>query len=215
MDLTALQNIKSPNYGLRGNTPITHIVIHAMMGTMAGTQATFQNPSSQVSAHYGISREGLAVRYVDDEFSAWHVCRANPFCLGVEHEDIWSLPNCPKQLFGGCNGRLPWLTGPQQLASVDLVATLMVKYNIPIENVIGHNDPYLKQFGNTHQDPGPWFPWNNYRFLIKQALVKLQPDPIRLSPAIHDTTVASVQTFPLIEAEPVKRKAGRPRKATA
>lgn len=53
-----------------GHTPIA-LVIHTMAGSLAGSDAWFANPASQVSAHYGIGLSGEAHQYVPLEGSAW------------------------------------------------------------------------------------------------------------------------------------------------
>jgi len=65
----------SPNYRAVRRANITHIVLHIMDGTLAGTDAWFASPVSQVSAHYGIGREGQVHQYVAEECEAWHCGR--------------------------------------------------------------------------------------------------------------------------------------------
>lgn len=176
LDLSTIPFHQSPNcYLNRGQHTITHIVIHAMMGTMAGTAKLFSTPN-MTSANYGVSRKGDAVQYVKDEQAAWHVCNANRFCLGVEHEDMWLDPT--GNLIGGCNSNIPWTTKPQLDTSAQLVAQLMLKHNVPLANVIGHNDPYLIRFGNNHSDPGKLWPWPGYKLLLQEYIVQLTPKPV-------------------------------------
>lgn len=64
--------IGSPHHfdGRQGHQPIA-LVIHTMGGTLAGTDSWFKNPSSQVSAHYGISLTGETHQYVKLSDGAW------------------------------------------------------------------------------------------------------------------------------------------------
>lgn len=64
----------SPNFirGRGGYRPEA-VVIHIMAGTLVGTDAHFANPASQVSAHYGIGKQGQIHQYVKEEDTAFHV----------------------------------------------------------------------------------------------------------------------------------------------
>jgi N-acetyl-anhydromuramyl-L-alanine amidase AmpD len=64
--------VPSPNHwaGREGQKPIG-IVIHTMAGFMAGCDATFKNPATEVSAHYGIGVDGKVHQYVALEDSSW------------------------------------------------------------------------------------------------------------------------------------------------
>lgn len=54
-----------------GAKPIA-IVIHTMGGTLPGCDSWFQNPQSQVSAHYGVGQEtGEIHQYVQEQDTAW------------------------------------------------------------------------------------------------------------------------------------------------
>lgn len=90
------------------------VVIHVMVGTMAGTLSWFRNPEANVSAHYGISRAGEIVRYVEEEDAAWHagevvrptaeLVRARPgvnpnlYSIGIENEGTGREPPTEEQL---------------------------------------------------------------------------------------------------------------------
>jgi len=62
----------SPNYfpGRHGSQVLA-IVLHTMGGYLAGSDAWFANPNSQVSAHYGVGLDGTIHQYVDEMNSAW------------------------------------------------------------------------------------------------------------------------------------------------
>ena len=169
LNLEAIKQYPSPNFRPRYTGEVRNIVIHAACGTLAGTTARFLDPRSQVSAHYMVDRDGTIVQFVKETDEAWHVCRANPFTIGIEHTDMWPISG-QRALQGGCMVKGVWTT-PQQLdASASLVAYLLNKYKLKPEAVIGHNDPYLKGYGNNHQDPGPYFPWPGYRQKIAEIL---------------------------------------------
>lgn len=172
LDLVNIKFTPSPNWSSRKGSKITHIVIHAMIGTCSGTAATFdvgkpKDPAG-TSAHYGIDRDGSLVRYVIDANKAWHVMNANPFCLGIELADRYF--NAEGKLTLGSDFDPNWVTDPQLEKCANLTATLMQKYNIPLSNVIGHGDPLLKKYGNDHHDPGKYFPWDKFKTLINSNL---------------------------------------------
>lgn len=119
---------------------IEAIVIHLMAGTMASTLEWFRNPISKVSAHYGISRKGEVVRYVNDEDTAYHAgtvdhptaelvrekagISPNLWTIGIEHEGTVDQEPTPAQM----------------VASAELVASLCARYSIPIDakHIIPH-----------------------------------------------------------------------------
>ena len=147
----------SPNKSQRaGGIKPTYIVIHAMQGTFIGTKAWFLNPASKVSAHFLVSKKGDLLKMVDCQLAAWHVKNFNSKSIGIEFEDM-----DPKSSLN-CLTNPQWTTPVQIKTGAELTATLMQTYNIPIEHVIGHNDPMLKALGNDHQDPGI-FPWEEFR----------------------------------------------------
>ncbi len=137
-----MQNIVwkgSPNFwsGRQGHKP-EGIVIHIMAGTLIGTDAWFNNPKSQVSAHYGIGKKGEVHQYVKEEDSAWHAGKVsspnallvkpninpNLYTIGIEHEgsesDEW--------------------TEEMKNASAALIRDICIRWNIPIDrnHIIGH-----------------------------------------------------------------------------
>lgn len=136
----------SPNFwsGRKGYRPEA-IVIHIMDGTLAGTDAWFADANSQVSAHFGIGKNGEVHQYVKEEDSAWHAGRidnpdwkfikpaVNPnlYTIGIEHEgkpdDIW--------------------TDAMKQASAALIKELCNKWQIPTDrdHIIGHYQIFSKK----------------------------------------------------------------------
>lgn len=128
----------------RKGVPIDCIVIHVMEGTMQGTLEHFRrvDPPDPVSAHYGISRAGEIVQYVEDLDTAWHAGRVlnptstlikdrpglnpNSFSIGIEHEGTASSG----------------LTLPQMAASAELIRLLCSRHRIAIDrrHIIGHRE---------------------------------------------------------------------------
>jgi N-acetyl-anhydromuramyl-L-alanine amidase AmpD len=121
------------------------VVIHIMDGTLSGTDSWFANPASQVSAHFGIGRNGEIHQYVKEEDTAWHAGRVdspsakfvkpninpNLYTIGIEHEggskDIW--------------------TDAMKKASSLLIREICQRWQIPIDrdHIIGHYQIYSKK----------------------------------------------------------------------
>lgn len=64
--------IGSPNhYQGRAGWPVVAIVVHTMAGTLSSCDSWFNNPSSQVSSHYGIGLQGQQHQYVQLANGSW------------------------------------------------------------------------------------------------------------------------------------------------
>lgn len=129
----------SPNFkvGRSGYKP-EMIVLHIMAGSLTGTDSWFADPTSQVSANYGIGFNGEVHQYVKDENTAWAQGRVvsptfklykpgvnpNLYCLSIEHE----------------GNDLSIVHESQISATVELVKALTSKWGIPIDrdHIIGH-----------------------------------------------------------------------------
>ncbi len=130
--------------GRGGNTPIA-IVVHIMDGYLRGTDAWFNDPKSQVSAHYGVGKNGEIHQYVAETDTAFHAgivdhptwtlirpgaspgtyINPNYYTIGIEHEgfaqDVWP---------------------PAQInASAALIAEVAARWNIArnVNHVIRHH----------------------------------------------------------------------------
>lgn len=120
------------------------IVIHVMEGTMAGTLEHFSRnkPKDPVSAHYGISKEGQIVRYVDEEDTAFANGRIlqpkadvvkdrdginpNAYTISIEHEGSGEED----------------LTDAQREASIRLLRDISSRRGIPLnrQHVLRHSE---------------------------------------------------------------------------
>lgn len=140
--------IRSPNFSVgRGGFKPEAIVIHIMEGSLAGTDAWFQNipEASKVSAHYGIGKNGQIHQYVKETDAAWHAGRKssnapfhlvqerplvnpNKYTIGIEHE-------------GKADD--PW-SAEMYEASAALIKDICHRWDIPIERkfIIGHREIY-------------------------------------------------------------------------
>ena len=136
--------------GRAGNRPEA-IVIHIMDGSFAAGESVFADPTTQKSAHYGISQAGVVHQYVEETDTAFHAGivvrptwklikpRTNPnfYTLGIEHE-----------------GTADELWPTEQLnASGALIAQVAARWEIPLDenHVIFHH-----QIRASKTCPGNW-----------------------------------------------------------
>jgi len=158
MDRPNIKWIGSPNYSASSKKlKMTALVNHIMQGTLAGTDAWFANPASQVSSHFGVGKNGEIHQYVDLAYPAWAnggvnkpdwpllVPGVNPnyYTVSVEHE--------------GQSGDI--MPEKQYQATLALHQWLIETLGIPVtrDNIIGH---YRIDSVNKSGCPGTGFPWD-------------------------------------------------------
>lgn len=66
--------------------PFKGLVLHIQQGTEVGTDATFKNPSTQVSAHFGNPKTGGLDQWVDTNDVAWAEVAGNSTWISIENE---------------------------------------------------------------------------------------------------------------------------------
>jgi len=131
-------NMRKPNFV---------IIHHTAQNSCAQTLQTFTLPSTQVSAHYVICKDGRIHHMLNDYLRAWHaglskwgnLTDINSSSIGIEID----------------NNGIEQFTDPQMSSLMRLLDTLKRKYTIPPANFIGHSDiaPSRKV------DPNIYFPW--------------------------------------------------------
>ncbi|TRV79758.1 hypothetical protein FKN01_08835 [Streptomyces sp. 130] len=139
------------NYTTGRTAKIDKIVVHVTQGSYAGSISWFQDPVSEVSAHYVVrSSDGQITQMVRDADTAYHARSANASSLGVEHEGFVDDPT--------------WFTDAMYRSSAALTASLCDTYGIPKDraHIIGHSEAP----GNDHTDPGPYWDWARYMALV-------------------------------------------------
>jgi hypothetical protein len=144
----------SSNFGSRsgGTSSIDSIVIHTIEGSHSSAIHWFQNPSSNVSAHYLVKRsDGAVTQMVYDENRAWHATNYNSRSIGIEHE-------------GHAHSSSNW-TEAMLEGSARLAAWLATQYDIPVDrqHFIGHSEVT----GSGKSDPGSHFPWDRYLTMVR------------------------------------------------
>lgn len=144
----------SPNYSSREGRKIIAIVDHITDGGYPGCLEWLQNPISQASAHYLVTKTGLIFQLVKDENKAWDAgevvgctwslydgTNPNLYTVGIEHE--------------GLSGDS--LTEAQYQSTLWLHKQLISKWGIPIDN--NHIIPHSLINKNHGGCPGNGFPW--------------------------------------------------------
>lgn len=143
-------NIKIPssNYSKGRTQKVSVVVIHWMAGTLAGTDAVFKRPGSQVSAHYGIENTKVH-RYVAEKDTAYHAISANPYSIGIEHS---AAPNrkASKSTYD---------------TSIKLVADICKRHKLDPRKAVKPHNKYV----NT-QCPGTV----NWKYIAKEAYNLMQ-----------------------------------------
>ncbi len=109
----------SPNFSTVGMIKTT-VVLHKTLGLMPGTLEWMENPQSQVSCHYLVTKKGEVHQLVDPKNTAWHAgaiyypsdrakrimlktswgsyINPNKYCIGIENEGLINDTFTDKQL---------------------------------------------------------------------------------------------------------------------
>lgn len=156
-------------FGLRPEA----VVMHIMDGSFAAGESVFHDPTTQKSAHYGISKTGEIHQYVDDNDTAFHAGivvnptwsllkpRINPnfYTIGIEHEgradDVW-----PEA---------------QLAASACLISEIAERWRIPLDDshVIQH-----RQIRASKTCPGNWLQIGALLKRVPVPLPKVMSSPV-------------------------------------
>lgn len=136
MTTLAVREAPSPNHSARPNgiEPDMLIVHATAASTFGSTRSWFASPSSRVSAHYTIDRDGTIYRHVDERLEAWHAgasywrgrSNLNRYSIGIE-------------LVNRNDGRDAYAE-PQFAALVALSRDIRRRHPIPLYNVVRHLD---------------------------------------------------------------------------
>jgi hypothetical protein len=68
--------------------PVMGLVLHIEEGNEAGTAGWFHNPNAQVSAHFGVGKDGTLQQWVDTDDKAWAITSGNRFWISIENEGM-------------------------------------------------------------------------------------------------------------------------------
>lgn len=88
--MNVVNKLITVNYTVgRAGSPINLIILHTMQGFLTGTDAWFNNPAAQASAHEGVGLNGDVHLYVDPSNMAWGAGNLgyNRRAINIETED--------------------------------------------------------------------------------------------------------------------------------
>jgi N-acetylmuramoyl-L-alanine amidase len=169
--------LPSPNFDER--RPGYVIIHHTSSDTAARAIRILTDPSTRVSAHYLIGRDGRLVQFVEERSRAWHAgdsrwggnADINSISIGIELDNTGFEP----------------FAEPQIRALLALLSQLRERYKIPAANHIGHGDvaPGRKV------DPSRHFPWKR---LAEQGFGLWCETPAEPAPPAFDS-ILGLQAF--------------------
>lgn len=133
------------------------VVVHCTATpSFASVKSWFQNPASQVSAHFVIDKDGTIYEFVDPAVVAWHAHGYNAHSVGIEHV---AAPN-------------ERLTDAQEAASAALVGGLLATYKVPADRVFGHG--WIP--GTEHHTTCPDKLWDSQAALTEWVRIRCLSD---------------------------------------
>ncbi len=166
VDFPGARWVTSPNYSSRSGTAVREVAIHTMQGSYAGSISWFQNPSSQVSAHYLVrSSDGQVTQMVRENQKAWHVRSHNPHSIGIEHEGYISNPDWYTTAMYNASAAIT-RQSCARYAGIACTRTMRSYTSATLSDadydVIGHQN----LTDNSHTDPGQYWNWSHYYDLV-------------------------------------------------
>ncbi len=148
--------------------PINFVVVHDIEGTAREAINIFHNVHSAVSTHYIVDSDGTVYQILREHDIAYHAGNYwyNQRALGIENAGYAATGH-------------QWYNATQYQAAARLTAYLLNKYSIPLDrgHVIGHGNvpsPSLALMPN-HVDPGPYWLWDYYFYLINRYGIPYAP----------------------------------------
>lgn len=177
----------SPNYWAgRDGEDVISICNHIMQATMESANSWFKNNASQVSAHFGVARDGRVYQWVKVANTAW----ANGIMNKPDTSVAWINQCYTKGInpnfrtisieHEGLSGQA--FTNAQFQATLALHKFLIKTFNIPIERIhlIGH---YMIDSVNRPNCPGAGFPWGRLISELKGGSTSnlFDPNPKKFS----------------------------------
>lgn len=130
--------------GRRGRWKPDCIVIHVTEGNADAVRSWFKDPDAKVSAHYMVTKVGGIDQFVDEDDTAWANGRVDHPTAELVLERAGSNPNDWTISIEHEGSGHEELTPEQRKASIDLIADIHKRRDIPIDrrHVIGHHEIY-------------------------------------------------------------------------
>lgn len=152
---------------------IKYLVKHYVgaTGTAEQNAAYFHNSYRGASAHYFVGHRGEIYQVVRDEDIAWH-CGASKY----KHDSCRNSNSIGIELCVKKDEKGKWYyTEQTQAAAIRLFAYLMVKYDIPLKNVLRHYDVTGKVCGEPDVRRGTRM-WRNFKANLMKEIVQMKGD---------------------------------------
>lgn len=160
MKLPPLKWVSSPNFSKR-SARVDLLILHDTEGSYSSAVNWFQNPASQVSAHFVIKEDGSEVtQMVDIGYKAWHAMAFNSRSIGFEMAGVASKG------FGDL----------ELLTTAHIFAYHLHHLQIPLRHAIGGVGPglcshfELGRAGGGHTDPStkPEFMYHFFELVTQE-----------------------------------------------
>lgn len=87
-----------PNQAHNVSRPARGLVLHVIVGSLSSADESFHKASFKASAHFGVSKDGHIVQWVDTADEAWAQAAGNPDWYSVETEGVDTEPLTPAQV---------------------------------------------------------------------------------------------------------------------
>lgn len=129
-----------------GQRTVRGVVLHIMDGTLAGTEAWFNNARAEASSHFGTGRAGELRQWVDTDDRAWAQAAGNPNWLSIENEGRGGQALTDAQI-DACAKVLAWA---HQVYAVPLQVA-----SDPLGRGLGHHAMGGSAWGSHPNCPGP------------------------------------------------------------
>jgi N-acetyl-anhydromuramyl-L-alanine amidase AmpD len=140
---------------------VDRVVIHVVQGSYATALKVFRDPAHAAAAHYVVRKDGHVAQMIRELDVAFHAGNRsyNERSIGIEHEGFVDDPKS--------------FTATMYRSSAKLTAGICERYGIPVDrtHIMGH----VEVPGTDHTDPGPYWDWDRYLRLVREA--RDAPDP--------------------------------------
>lgn len=116
----------------------------------------------RVSTHYVIDKEGKIAQVVPDDRSAWHTGKINRSSIGIDFVNRgWRKVKRNGKKYYAYDA----YTAKQYEATAKLIAHLVTKHGIPLENLVGH-----RHLSNNRGDPSANFDWERLLNMVDHLI---------------------------------------------
>ena len=183
----------------RDGYPIKFIVDHISQGSLKSMDNWFNTDGPDVSAHYGVGRNGEIHQYVEDKDGAWsngYVSNMNDGTYPITNPMLIEFGDVSPNLLSisieheGMSGEP--LTEEQYQSTLWLHKQLIAKYGIEAnaDHIIGHYriDPETRS-----GCPGPAFPWERLINDINKPEEPEQPKLYRVQVGAYKNKASAVK----------------------